>query len=54
MIDQNMTLVAQILNFLILVALLPVYSKLLRRINTNIQVEENAEMGKIDISGEDA
>ncbi|MBR6185111.1 MAG: hypothetical protein IKQ41_02515 [Clostridia bacterium] len=39
---------------LALVALLPVYSKLLRRINTNIQVEENADMGKIDISGEDA
>ena len=37
-----------------LVALLPVYSRLLRRINTNILVEENADMGKIDISGEDA
>lgn len=39
---------------LALVALLPVYAKLLRGINTNIQVEENADMGKIDISGEDA
>ena len=37
-----------------LVALLPVYSKLLRKINTNIEVEENTEMGRIDLSGEDA
>ena len=37
-----------------LVALLPVYSKMLRRINTNIEVEGNSDMGKIDISGEDA
>ena len=37
-----------------LVALLPVYSKLLRKIDTNIDVEENTEMGKIDLGGEDA
>ena len=37
-----------------LTALLPVYSKMLRKINTNIVVEGNSEMGKIDISGEDA
>ena len=38
---------------LALLALLPVYSKLLRKINTNIEVEDNAGMGRIDISGED-
>ena len=37
-----------------LVALLPVYAPLLRRINTNIEVEGNGGMGKIDLSGEDA
>lgn len=36
-----------------LVALLPVYSRLLRRINTNIEVEGNSSMGKIDLSSED-
>ena len=36
-----------------LVVLLPVYSKLLNKINTSIVVEENAGMGTIDISGED-
>jgi drug/metabolite transporter (DMT)-like permease len=39
---------------LALVALLPVYSKMLRKINTNIEVEGNSDMGAIDISGEDA
>lgn len=38
---------------ILLVALLPVYSKLLRAVNTSIEVEENREMGEIDISGED-
>ena len=38
---------------LALVVLLPVYSKLLNKINTSIVVEENAGMGTIDISGED-
>jgi drug/metabolite transporter (DMT)-like permease len=37
-----------------LVALLPVYSKALRKINTNVDVAENEEMSSIDISGEDA
>ena len=37
-----------------LVALLPVYSKLLRRINTSIEVADNSGMDAIDISGEDA
>jgi len=37
-----------------LVALLPVYAKLIRRINTSVEVEDNSGMGAIDISGEDA
>ena len=37
-----------------LVALLPVYSKLLKKINTNVDVEDNGGMAAIDISGEDA
>ena len=37
-----------------LTALLPVYTKLLKKINTNIDVEGNSGMGTIDISGEDA
>ncbi len=37
-----------------LVVLLPVYSKLLRKINTNINIEENGGMSKIDLSSEDA
>ena len=37
-----------------LVALLPVYSKALKKINTNVDVADNADMGTIDISGEDA
>ena len=36
-----------------LIVLLPVYSKLLRKINTNINVEDNGSLGEIDISGED-
>ncbi len=32
-----------------LVALLPVYSKLLRKINTAVEIEENADMGAIEI-----
>ena len=38
---------------LVLTVLLPVYSKLLRKINTNIEVEGNAEMGEIDLAGDD-
>ena len=37
-----------------LVALLPVYSKMLRKINTSVEVAGNQNMGAIDISGEDA
>ncbi len=35
-----------------LVLLLPVYSKWIRKIKTSIEVEDNGEMGAIDISGE--
>jgi glucan phosphoethanolaminetransferase (alkaline phosphatase superfamily) len=38
----------------VLLALLPVYGKLLRKINTNIDVADNGGMQAIDISGEDA
>lgn len=38
---------------IVLTALLPVYSKLLRKINTNIEVEGNADMGTIDLTGDD-
>ncbi len=37
----------------VLLATLPVYSKALRKINTSIDVEDNGEMGAIDISGEE-
>ena len=37
-----------------LTALLPVYAPLIKKIKTSISVEENGEMGTIDISGEDA
>jgi len=36
----------------LLVALLPVYSKLLRKIKTSVDVEDNGQMGEIDISEE--
>ena len=38
---------------LALTVLLPVYSKLLRKINTNIEIEGNTDMGAIDLAGED-
>ena len=38
---------------IVLTVLLPVYSKLLRKINTNVEVEGNAEMGEIDLAGDD-
>lgn len=38
---------------IVLLAALPVYSKLLRKINTSIDVEGNGDMDEIDISGED-
>ena len=36
-----------------LTALLPVYSKLLRKINTSVSVEDNGKLDAIDISGEE-
>lgn len=36
----------------VLIVLLPVYSKLLRKIKTSIDVGDNGQMGTIDISGE--
>ena len=36
----------------VLIALLPVYTKLLRKINTSIEVEGNADMGAIDLAGD--
>ena len=36
-----------------LIALLPVYSKMLRRINTSVDIGDNGQLGAIDISGED-
>ena len=36
----------------VLTALLPVYTKLLRKINTNIDVEDNGEMGAIELSAD--
>lgn len=35
-----------------LIVLLPVYSKMIRKIKTSIEVEDNGEMEAIDISGE--
>ena len=37
----------------VLIALLPVYSKLLRKINTSVDIGDNGQLGAIDISGED-
>jgi len=36
-----------------LIVLMPLYTKLLRKINTSIVVEGNGDLGEIDISGED-
>ncbi len=38
---------------LALVALMPLYSKLIRKINTSIEVEAGEEMAAIDVAGED-
>ncbi len=38
---------------IVLIVLLPVYSKLIRKINTSIEVEGNENIGSIDISSED-
>lgn len=37
----------------VLLATLPIYAKLLKKINTSIEVEGNGDMDAIDISGED-
>ena len=52
---QFMLTVHQILLGLgvVLVATLPIYSKAIRKINTNVDVAENGSMDAIDISGED-
>lgn len=39
---------------LVLVALLPVYGPMIKKINTSVEVEGNQSMAAIDISGEDA
>lgn len=38
---------------IVLIALLPVYSKLLRKINTSVDIGDNGKLEAIDISGED-
>ena len=64
LIDRNTVYIALAYNVLsnhmsiviagaVITALLPVYSKLLRKINTSIMVEDNGKLGEIDISGED-
>jgi hypothetical protein len=37
---------------LVLILLLPVYSKMLRKIKTSVEVEDNGDIGEIDISAE--
>lgn len=37
----------------VMIVLMPVYSKLIRKINTSVTVEDYGKMGEIDISGED-
>ena len=39
---------------IVLIVLLPVYSKLIRKIRTSVEVTDNGAMGEIDISGDDA
>lgn len=38
---------------MVLIALLPVYSKMLRKINTSVEIDDNGQLEAIDISGED-
>ena len=54
-VAQNTVLIHIILIIVcvVLVATLPLYGKLLRKINTSIEVEGNGDMEVIDISGED-
>lgn len=49
LITHRIVLVAGV----VLTALLPVYGKLLRRINTSVAVEDNGKLDAIEISGED-
>ncbi|MBR4545662.1 MAG: hypothetical protein IKO14_06805 [Oscillibacter sp.] len=37
----------------VITALLPVYARLLRKIDTSIQVEDYGQLEEIDVSGED-
>ena len=55
-VAQNVVRVHMILVIIgaALLALLPAYAPLIRKINTNIEVAGNSDMGAIDISGEDA
>ena len=39
---------------IVLIVLLPVYSKWIRKIRTSVEVTDNGAMGEIDISGDDA
>ena len=39
---------------IVLIVLLPVYSKWIRKIKTSVEVTDNGAMGEIDISGDDA
>ncbi len=63
-IDKSTIYIAQAYNVLqnhmlieavgaVLVVLMPLYTKLLRKINTSITVEDNGKLDVIDISGED-
>lgn len=52
----NNTIIAHIISIgvcLVLLATLPVYGKLLKKINTSIDVEGNGKMAALDISDED-
>ncbi len=52
---QTMLIVHRVILMLAaaLVVLMPVYSKLLKKIRTSVEVEENENMGEIDLSAED-
>ena len=45
--------IAVLIVAVVLIALLPVYTKLLRKINTNVEVAGNADMGAIDLAGDE-
>ena len=52
---QNIVIVHVVLIGLVaaLIALLPVYGKLIKKINTSVEVEDNGSLDVIDISGEE-